>query len=123
MHALTVIENVSLSQSHIAKGPEIEARHRLVPAVGIMRLVAGQARLLLYGSGALPALVALMSVCVCDLRCWWHGMAAVCVRHSDVSGVWASLVCKCLFASVGGALALAVVLVWDGACEGEGRAR
>ena len=38
-----------------------------------------------YGSGALPALVALMSVCVCDLRCWWHGMAAVCVRHSDVS--------------------------------------
>ena len=54
-------------------------------------------------------------------------MAAVCVRHSDVSGVWASLVGKCLFASVGGALALAlalaVVLVWDGACEGEGRAR
>ena len=52
-------------------------------------------------------------------------MAAVCVRHSDVSGVWASLgcTCKCLFASVGGALALAVVLVWDGACEGEGRAR
>ena len=38
-----------------------------------------------YGSGALPALVALMSVCVCGLRCWWHGMAAVCVRHSDVS--------------------------------------
>ena len=50
-------------------------------------------------------------------------MAAVCVRHSDVSGVWASLGCKCLSASVGGALALAVVLVWDGACEGEGRAR
>ena len=52
-------------------------------------------------------------------------MAAVCVRHSDVSGVWASLACKCVFASVGGALALAlaVVLVWDGACEGEGRAR
>ena len=77
---------MSLSQSHIAKGPEIEARHRLVPAVGIMRLVC----LLVwargsYGSGALPALVALMSVCVCDLRCWWHGMAAVCVRHSDVS--------------------------------------
>ena len=43
-------------------------------------------------------------------------MAAVCVRHSDVSGVRASLGCKCLFASVGGALALAVVLVWDGAC-------
>ena len=40
-------------------------------------------------------------------------MAAVCVRHSDVSGVWASLGCKCLFASVGGALALAVVLVWE----------
>ena len=50
-------------------------------------------------------------------------MAAVCVRHSDVSGVWASLVGKCLFASVGGALALVVVLVWDGACEGDGRAR
>ena len=33
----------SLSPSHIAKGPEIEPRHRLVPAVGIMRLVAGQA--------------------------------------------------------------------------------
>ena len=48
-------------------------------------------------------------------------MAAVCVRHSDVSGVWASLACKCVFGSVGGALA--VVLVWDGACEGEGRAR
>ena len=48
-------------------------------------------------------------------------MAAVCVRHSDVSGVWASLGCKCLFASVGGALALAVVLVWDGACA-KGRA-
>ena len=40
-------------------------------------------------------------------------MAAVCVRHSDVSGVWASLGCECLFASVCGALALAVVLVWD----------
>ena len=46
MHALTVIENVTVTVSHIAKGPEIEARHRLVPAVGIMRLVAGQARLL-----------------------------------------------------------------------------
>ena len=31
----------ALSQSHIAKGPEIEACHRLVPAVGITRLVAG----------------------------------------------------------------------------------
>ena len=31
----------SVSPSHIAKGPEIEPRHRLVPAVGIMRLVAG----------------------------------------------------------------------------------
>ena len=50
-------------------------------------------------------------------------MAVVCVRHSDVSGVWASLGCKYQFASVGGALVLAVVLVWDGACEGEGRAR
>ena len=68
-----------------------------------------------YGSGALPALVALMSVCVCDLRCWWHGMAAVCVRHSDVSGVWASLGCKCLFASVCGALAL-VCCVGMGRC-------
>ena len=35
----------SVSPSHNAKGPEIEPRHRLVPAVGIMRLVAGQARL------------------------------------------------------------------------------
>ena len=41
-------------------------------------------------------------------------MAAVCVRHSDVSGVWASLGCKCLFASVGEALALAC-------CVGMGR--
>ena len=51
-------------------------------------------------------------------------MAAVCVRHSDVSGVWASLVCKCLFASVGGALALACC-VGMGRCmrEREGRAR
>ena len=113
---------MSLSQSHIAKGPEIEARHRLVPAVGIMRLVAGQARLLRQCSFACIG-VTNVCVCVCDLRCWWHGMAAVCVRHSDVSGVWASLACKCLFAGVGGALALAVVLVWDGACEGEGRAR
>ena len=31
--------------TNVAKGPEIEPRHRLVPAVGIMRLVAGQARL------------------------------------------------------------------------------
>ena len=37
--ALTVIENVTVTVSHIAKGREIEARHRLVPAVGIMRLV------------------------------------------------------------------------------------
>ena len=46
VHALTVIENVTVTLSHIAKGPEIEPRHRLVPAVGTMRLVAGQARLL-----------------------------------------------------------------------------
>ena len=49
-------------------------------------------------------------------------MAAVCVRHSDVSGVWASLACKCLFASVGGALALAVVLCWYGTVHARGRA-
>ena len=51
-------------------------------------------------------------------------MAAVCVRHSDVSGVWASLGCKCLFASVGEALALALACcVGMGRCmRGEGRA-
>ena len=74
----------SLSRSHIAKGPEIEPRHRLVPAVGIMRLVAGHARLLRQWSFACIG-VTNVCVCVCDLRCWWHGMAAVCVRHSDVS--------------------------------------
>ena len=37
-----------------------------------------------YGSGALPALVSLMSVCVCDLRCWWHGMAVVCVAGTPM---------------------------------------
>ena len=63
VHALTVIENVSLSQSHIAKGPEIEARHRLlVPAVGIMRLVAGQARLLRQWSFAC---IGGTNVCLC----------------------------------------------------------
>ena len=49
MHALTVIENVTVTRcrrlTNVAKGPEIDPRHRLVPAVGIMRLVAGQARL------------------------------------------------------------------------------
>ena len=67
MHGLTVIENVTVTHCHrltnVAKGPEIEPRHRLVPAVGIMRLVAGQARLLRQWSFA-RALVALMSVCV-----------------------------------------------------------
>ena len=62
MHALTVIENVSLSQSDIAKGPEIEARHRLVPAVGIMRLVAGHARLLRQWSFAC---IGGTNVCLC----------------------------------------------------------
>ena len=71
MHALTVIENVSLSQSHIAKGPEIEARHRLVPAVGIMRLVAGQARLLRQWSFAC---IGGTNVCLCVI-CVAGGMA------------------------------------------------
>ena len=71
MHALTVIENVSLSQSHIAKGPEIEARHRLVPAVGIMRLVAGQARLLRQRSFAC---IGGTNVCLCVI-CVAGGMA------------------------------------------------
>ena len=75
---------MSLSQSHIAKGPEIEARHRLVPAVGIMRLVAGRAWLLRQWSFACIG-VTNVCLCVCDLRCWWHGMAAAYVRHSDVS--------------------------------------
>ena len=52
----------ALSQSHIAKGPEIEPRHRLVPAVGIMRLVAGQARLLRQWSFAC---IGVTNVCLC----------------------------------------------------------
>ena len=50
------------SQSHGAKGPEIEPRHRLVPAVGIMRLVAGQARLLRQWSFAC---IGGTNVCLC----------------------------------------------------------
>ena len=52
----------ALSQSHIAKGPEIEARHRLVPAVGIMRLVAGQAWLVRQCSFAC---IGGTNVCLC----------------------------------------------------------
>ena len=77
MHALTVIENVSLSQSHIAKGPEIEACHRLVPAVGIMRLVAGQARLLRQWSFAC---IGGTNVCLCVI-CAAGGMAWL--RHAS----------------------------------------
>ena len=108
---------MSLSQSHIAKGPEIEARHRLVPAAGIMRLVAGQARLLRQWSFACIGVTNdVCFVCACDLRCWWHGMAWL--RYADdTSGcvdAWSSLDCKCVYGSVGEALALAVVLVWEG---------
>ena len=77
MHALTVIENVSPSQSHIAQGPEIEARHRLVPAVGIMRLVAGQARLLRQWSFAC---IGGTNVCLCVI-CVAGGMAWL--RHAS----------------------------------------
>ena len=66
---------MSLSQSHIAKGPEIEARHRLVPAVGIMRLVAGQARLLRQWSFAC---IGVTNVCLCVLICVAGGMAWLC---------------------------------------------
>ena len=54
LHALTVIECHchALSQSHGAKGPEIEPRQRLLLwAAGIMCLVA--AKRAAYGSGAL----------------------------------------------------------------------
>ena len=54
----------SVSPSHIAKGPEIEPRHRLVPAVGIMRLVAGQARLLRQWSFACIGGTNVWFVCV-----------------------------------------------------------
>ena len=107
-------ELCTLSQSHIAKGPEIEPRHRLVPAVGTMRLVAGQARLLRQWSFAC---IGGTNVCLCVI-CVAGGMAWS--RYADdTSGcvcACASLVCKCLFASVGEALALAVVLlVWENA--------
>ena len=104
-----------LSQSHIAKGPEIEARHRLVLAVGIMRLVAG-ARRGSYGSGAFACIgVTDVSLCVrFALLVAWHGcgmrLALRCVC------AWASLACKCLFASVGEAMALALAC-----CVGMGR--
>ena len=64
MHATTAIENVivTVPQSDIAKGPEIKPRHRLVPAVGIMRLVAGQARLLRQWSFAC---IGGTNVCLC----------------------------------------------------------
>ena len=61
----------SLSPSHIAKGPEIEPRHRLVPAVGIMRLVAGQARVLRQWSFAC---IGGTNVCLCVI-CVAGGMA------------------------------------------------
>ena len=109
-----------MSPSHNAKGPEIEPRHRLVPAVGIMRLVVGEARLLRQWSFAC---IGGTNVCfVCDLRCWWHGMAAVCVRHSDVSVAWASLGCKCLFAIVGEAVALGCGAGMGRCMRGEGSA-
>ena len=61
-----------VSQSHIAKGPEIEARHRLlVLAVGIMRLVAGQAWLLRQYSFAC---IGGTNVCLCVI-CVAGGMA------------------------------------------------
>ena len=68
MHALTVIECHchALSQSHGAKGPEIEPRQRLLlRAAGIMCLVA--AKRATYDSFA--ALVTLMGVCV-RVRVW-----------------------------------------------------
>ena len=75
-----------------------------------------------YGSGALPALVALMSgLCVWfALLVAWHGcgmrpaLRCVCA--------WASLGCKCLFASVGEALALACCVGMGRCMRGEGRA-
>ena len=110
----------SVSQSHIAKGPEIEPRHRLVPAVGIMRLVAGQAHLLRQCSFAC---IGGTNVCLCvwfALLVAWHGcgmrpaLRCVCA--------WASLGCKCLFASVGEALALACCVGMGRCMRGEGRA-
>ena len=88
-----------------------------------MRLVAGQARLVRQWSFCC---IGGTNVCLCVI-CVAGGMAwlryasgtpmcvyVVCGLHLD---------CKYLLVSVGEALALAVVLVWDGACEGEGRAR
>ena len=87
MHALTVIENVSLSQSHIAKGPEIEARHRLVPAVGIMRLVVGQARLLRQWSFAC---IGGTNVCLCVI-CVAGGMAWLRYASGTPMRLWRGL--------------------------------
>ena len=62
---------MSLLQPHIAQGVEMEPRHRLVPAVGIMRLVAGQARLLRQWSFAC---IGGTNVCLCVI-CVAGGMA------------------------------------------------
>ena len=70
-----MIENVTVTLcqrlTNVAKGPEIEPRHRLVPAVGIMRLVAGQARLLRQWSFAC---IGGTNVCLCVI-CVAGGMA------------------------------------------------
>ena len=77
---------MSLSQSHIAKGPEIEARHRLVPAVGIMRLVAGQARLQWSFACIGGTNVCLCVICVAGGMAWLRyasgtPMCLVCGLH------------------------------------------
>ena len=84
-----------------------------------MRLVGRWPSVAANGSGALPALVSLMmSVLRVRVMCVAGGMAWL--RYAaNTSGcvcAWASLACKCLFGSVGEAMALgAVVFVWEGA--------
>ena len=119
MHALTVIENVTVTHCH---GLTLQKVLRSSLVIGWCRQLAScvlsLAKRGCYGSGALPALVSLMMsvLCGCDFCCWWHGMAWL--RYADdTSGcvdAWSSLVCKCVYGSVGEALALAVVLVWEG---------
>ena len=85
-----------LSQSHGAKGPEIEPRQKLLPA-GSWHHVSCRCEARHIRQWSFAALVTLMGgrVCVC-VACVACRLAAVCARYSDVSEMWASSGCKYL---------------------------